>query len=103
MYCPTNPSQQSRKTTMDIPIWIAIIVAIIVIPTVMLWRPLIVAIANRIAGKQVNTEEIKLLKTKVALLEEQLMEMRSRVLSIEDTTEFSRKMLEDEQSKKTRS
>jgi hypothetical protein len=87
---------------MDFPIWLVLIFAIVVIPPVLLFRPLIVAIANRIAGKQVNTEEIKLLKAKVALLEDQLMEMRSRVLSIEDTTEFSRKMLEDEHSKKTR-
>lgn len=79
---------------MDVSIWIVAIVAIIFIPPVFLFRPLIVAIANRINGKQVNTEEIKLLRTRVANLEDQLHEMRSRMLVIEDTHEFT-KSLED--------
>jgi hypothetical protein len=87
---------------MDFPIWIVAIVAILFIPPVFLFRPLIVAIANRINGKQVNTEEIKLLRTRVANLEDQVHEMRSRMLSIEDTHEFSKK-LEDTTTKQKRS
>lgn len=86
---------------MDFPIWIVAIIAILFIPPVFLFRPLIVAIANRINGKQVNTEELKLLRTRVQNLEDQLHEMRTRVLSIEDTHEFSKK-LEDTSSKKSR-
>jgi hypothetical protein len=86
---------------MDFPIWIVAIVAIVFIPPVFLFRPLIVAIANRINGKQVNTEELKLLRTRVQNLEDQLHDMRHRVLSIEDTNEFSKK-LEDSTSKPKR-
>lgn len=86
---------------MDFPIYIVAIFAIIFIPPVFLFRPLIVAIANRINGKQVNTEEIKLLRKRVANLEEQLHEMRSRVLSIEDTHEFTKKL--EDSTKQTRS
>jgi hypothetical protein len=85
---------------MDAWIWIVAIVAIVFIPPVFLFRPLIVALANRINGKLVNTEEIKLLRTRVTNLEEQLHEMRSRVLSIEDTHDFSSKILEDSTKKK---
>lgn len=69
--------------------------AIIFIPPVLLMRPLIIAIANRINGKNVNTQELKLLKEKVQALEDQVMEMRGRMLSMEDSHDFSRKMLED--------
>ena len=80
---------------MDFPFWIVLALAIIFITPVLMFRPLIVAIANRIAGRQVNTEEVKLLKAKVNNLEDQLMEMRGRMLAIEDTHDFSRKILED--------
>lgn len=80
---------------MDPLLWIVLAVAIIFIPPVLLFRPLIVAIANRIAGRQVNTEELKILKNKVAMLEDQLMEMRGRMISMEDSHDFSRKMIED--------
>lgn len=80
---------------MDSAIWIVLIFAIVFIPPVLLFRPLVVAIANRINGKNVNSDEIKTLKTKVNMLEDQLMEMRSRMLSIEDSHDFSKKMLED--------
>lgn len=82
---------------MDSFFWfaIALISAIMVIPPVLLFRPLVIALANRINGKQVNVEELKLLKTKVTLLEQQVMEMRGRMVSIEDSHEFSNKILED--------
>lgn len=79
----------------DFPLWLVLVIAIIFIPPVLLFRPLIVAISNRIAGKSVNSEEVKLLKKKVLLLEDQLMEMKGRMIAIEDTHDFSKKMIED--------
>ncbi len=79
----------------DFPLWLVLIIAIIFIPPVLLFRPLVVAISNRIAGKSVNSEEVKLLKKKVSVLEDQLMEMRGRMIVMEDTHDFSSKMIED--------
>lgn len=74
---------------------VVVIVAIVLLSPVLLFRPLILAISNRISGKQVNTDDVKMLKAKVALLEDQVHEMRTRMLSIEDSHDFSKKMLED--------
>jgi hypothetical protein len=80
---------------MDFPYWLVIVTALIFLPPVFLFRPLIVAIANRIAGKQVNTEELKALRKRVDTLEAQLTQMQHRMITVEDGHEFSRKLLED--------
>lgn len=81
---------------------VVLVISIVLLSPVLLFRPLILAIANRISGKQVNTDDVKMLKAKVALLEEQVHEMRTRMLSIEDSHDFSKKILEDVVGKSTR-
>jgi hypothetical protein len=82
-------------------ILVVVIIAIVLLSPVLLFRPLILAISNRISGKQVNTDDVKMLKAKVALLEDQVHEMRTRMLSIEDSHDFSKKILEDVVGKST--
>lgn len=62
---------------------------------VLLFRPLVNSIADRIAGKQSGAKEIKGLKEKVVLLESEIHFLREKLTVIEDTQEFSRKLLED--------
>lgn len=80
---------------MEWVVGILAILAIIFLAPVLLFRPLVLAISNRINGKQVDTEEVKLLRKKVEILEHHVMQMQGRVVAIEDKEEFSRKMIED--------
>jgi hypothetical protein len=77
--------------------WVVIIavVALIFLPPMLLFRPLVNAIANRIAGKSADAEEVKLLRKRVDTLEQALSNMQHRLISVEDHGEFSKKLLED--------
>jgi hypothetical protein len=85
---------QLKEKPMD-PLVIVAIVALIFLPPLFLFRPLVVAIANRIAGKQADSAEVKRLKGRVELLEQQVSSLQHRVVVVEDASEFSKKMLED--------
>lgn len=80
--------------------WIIAVVALIFLPPVFLFRPLVLAIANRIAGKGGDGEEIKLLKKRIDTLEQQVGHMQHRVSAVEDSSDFSKRMLEDMSKKK---
>src|SRR5579885_2198390 len=74
------------------------IVALIVLPFVLgvlVFRPLVLSIADRIAGKKTGSQEIKELRQRVHYLEDELSDLRGRLMSIEHTSDFSRQMLED--------
>ncbi len=74
------------------------IVALIVLPFVLgvlVFRPLVLSIADRIAGKKTGSQEIKELRQRVHYLEDELSDLRGRLMSIEHSSDFSRQMLED--------
>jgi cell division protein FtsB len=73
-------------------IWITLVVAIIFIPPVLLLRPLVVSIADKIAGKHANADELKALKTRVLVLEQEVTDLRTRCITLEDTHEFTKKL-----------
>ena len=75
-------------------ICILAVVCIFLVP-VLLFRPLLVAIANRIAGKHTDVAELKAMKTRVTVLEQQLEHMHLRLASVEESSDFSKKLLED--------
>ena len=75
--------------------WIIAVVALIFLPPMLLFRPLVNAIANRIAGKSADAQEVKRLQQKVASLEQELANMQHRIIVVEDASEFARKLLED--------
>jgi hypothetical protein len=76
-------------------IWIMAIVAFICLSPVFLFRPLVIAIANRIAGKRGDSQDVVLLKKRVESLEQQLAALQHRLITVEDCSEFSKKLLED--------
>ena len=79
-----------------------IIFAIVFISPVVLFMPLVVAIANRIAGKQGNAKEIQDLRNRVAKLEGEVSHVTTRLLLIEDTHHFDKKLVEDQIAKDTK-
>lgn len=81
---------------------IGIITMIIVALPCLLVRPLFIAIADRIAGKQHGTKELQDLKLRIETLEHELRTVRVQVISIENTQEFSTKLLEDLKSQKSK-
>lgn len=81
---------------------IGIITMIIVALPCLLVRPLFIAIADRIAGKQHGAKELQDLKLRIETLEHELRTVRVQVISIENTQEFSTKLLEDLKSQKSK-
>jgi hypothetical protein len=80
-------------------IWVFIMVPlvalIIFVPPVFLFRPLVLAIADRIAGKRADSGEVKMLKQKIEGLEAQVAVLQHRIVVVEDSSEFSKRLLED--------
>jgi hypothetical protein len=76
-----------------------LVCALIFLPPTFLFMPLIVAIANRISGKMVGAKEVNELKDRVAKLENELSHLHTRLMVAEDTTEFTRKLVEDKTAK----
>lgn len=80
------------------------IVAIIVLPFVLgvlMFRPLINSIADRIGGGKSGAKEIKDLKQKMMLLQDEVADLRGKVMGMEDDNHFAQKMLEDLQNRPT--
>lgn len=74
------------------------VVFLIVLPFVLvplLFRPLVISIADRIAGKRTGSQELKELRQKVLNLEDELSDLKGRLMSIEHSHDFSNQMIED--------
>ena len=82
---------------MEIPISLLalLVITLLVLPPVFLFRPLIVSISDRIAGKRPGAKELSELEKRVAMLEGEINDMRNKYDAIEESQEFSRKLLED--------
>ncbi|MBY0549034.1 MAG: hypothetical protein K2W95_17305 [Candidatus Obscuribacterales bacterium] len=85
---------------MDPFLSVAIIVAIVVGLPCLLMRPLLVAIADRIAGKKYNSKELAEMKSRMASMEQELRALRVQVIGIESSQEFSNKLLENLRSER---
>lgn len=72
-----------------------IIITLLVLPPVVLFRPLVNSIADRIAGKRPGAKELAEVQKRVAMLESEVNEMRNKYEALEDAQDFSRKLLED--------
>lgn len=68
--------------------------AIVCIPPFLLLRPLAVAIANRIAGKRNDSQDVKELKNRVEMLEKELSTLQHRVIHVEEKAEFQAKLID---------
>lgn len=80
---------------MEIAASVVIIVLVVVLAPILLFRPLVNSIADRIAGKRPGAKEIEALHERVAMLEGEINDMRTKYAALEDSQEFSRKLLED--------
>jgi Skp family chaperone for outer membrane proteins len=84
---------------MDPSVFIVVgVVALVVLPfilAVLTFRPLIISIADRIGGRKSGAKELKDLKQKISLLQDELADLRHKVTNMEDDYQFSQKMLED--------
>ncbi len=74
--------------------FIVIAVAVVLISPVLLFFPLVKSVSDRIAGKKGSSEELRNLKSRMAAMELELGHLRSQILQIGETQEFSVKMLE---------
>jgi type III secretory pathway component EscR len=77
-------------------VWSAgLIVMIIVALPCLLVRPLLIAIADRIAGKKSNAQEIQEMKNRIETIEHNLRSVTQQVIGLESSQEFSSKLLEN--------
>ncbi len=83
--------------------WIVLAVAIVLISPVLLFFPLVKSISDRIAGKKGSSDELKNLKSRMAAMELEIGHLRSQVMQIGETQEFSVKMLETMRADKAQS
>lgn len=65
------------------------------------FKPLILSIADRIAGRKTGSQELRDLKQKVLILENELDDLKSKLLSLEYSHDFSNQILEDIHKKST--
>lgn len=80
-------------------ILLIISIALLVIPPVILLWPLVHSVADRISGKKSGAKEIADLKKRITSLETVLADLQSKVHVIEETKDFSQKLIEDAQVK----
>ena len=85
---------------MDPFLSVALIVSIIVGLPCLLVRPLLLAIADRIAGKKASNKELQDLRSRIIILEDELRSLRVHVIGIESSQEFSNKLLENLRSER---
>ena len=74
------------------------VVALVVLPfilAVLAFRPLINSLADRIGGRKSGAKELKDLKQKILMLQDEVADLRGKVMNMEDDYQFSQKMLED--------
>jgi hypothetical protein len=81
---------------MESIIWVACALVLIgLLVPVLLFGPVLTAIAKRIAPRQADPAEMKVMQKRMAMLEQQLEHMHIRLTSVEENHEFSKRMLED--------
>ena len=78
-----------------IPVAVVLIIFLVVVAPVLLFRPLVNSVADRIAGKRPGAKELEELKKRVIMLEGEVNEMRTKYEALEESQDFSRKLLED--------
>lgn len=80
-------------------IFLAIVVGfgLLIVTPAFVFRPLVLALADRIAGKKAGNADIRELKERVARLEGELMEVRCTVIEMENTHEFTKKLTDENQ------
>lgn len=83
--------------------WIVFAVAIVLLSPVLLFFPLVKSISDRIAGKKGSSDELRNLKSRMAAMELEIGHLRSQVMQIGETQEFSVKMLETMKTEKGQS
>lgn len=66
------------------------------------FRPLINSLADRIGGRKSGAKEIKDLKQKLLLLQDEVADLRGKVAGMEDDYQFAQKMLEDMENRADR-
>ncbi len=74
-------------------------IALLVIPPVILLWPLVHSVADRISGKKSGAKEIADLKKRIGSLEGVISDLQNKVHVIEESKEFSQKLIEDSQVK----
>jgi len=81
---------------------ISVCFALIFVPPFLLFRPLILSIADRIAGRHKGgaVDEINALKKRLAIVEHELNEYKTRVIAVEETADFSKKLIEGQKPQK---
>ncbi|MBY0356951.1 MAG: hypothetical protein K2W82_03035 [Candidatus Obscuribacterales bacterium] len=82
----------------EILCFIAVITAIIVGLPCLLLRPLFIALADRIAGKDGSRKQLKELNSRIELLEKEITALKVQMISIESVQEFSNKLVEEVKS-----
>ncbi len=65
---------------------------VIFIAPVVLFRPLVVALANRISGKRADAALVKQLQERVSALELELSHFHTRIAAIEEGHDFIKKL-----------
>lgn len=81
---------------MEPVIWLGLLAVVCVfLAPVLLFRPLLLAVANRISGKHTDAAALKSVQQRMTLLEQQIEHMQVRLSSVEEHGEFSRRLLED--------
>lgn len=78
----------------------ALCVALVFVPPFLLFRPLVLAIADRVRGKHAggNASEIQSLKQRLAIVEQELHDYRTRIIACEETAEFTKHLLEKKEN-----
>ena len=85
---------------MDPFLSVALIVSILVGLPCVLVCPLLLALADRIAGKKASNKELQDLRSRIIILEDELRSLRVHVIGIESSQEFSNKLLENLRSER---
>lgn len=74
-----------------------VLFGLLVVTPAVLFRPLVIALADRISGKKAGNSDIKELRDRVKRLEGELMEMRCTVIAIESSQEFHLKLTDEKE------
>ncbi len=83
------------ETSILVVLGIAGLMVLPFVLAVLMFRPLVISIADRIAGRKVANNELKEIKQKLLLLQDEVADLRGKLLVLEDEYEFSQRLLSD--------